>query len=70
MSEERTPTQSPTQLLVRVEDAAKILSMGRSTVYEMIASGQLASVKFGATRRIPVAALHQWIAANTTGGPS
>lgn len=56
---ERTPIEP---LLVRVEEAARILSLSRSTIYEMLDSGELASVRRGAARRIPVAALHAWIA--------
>jgi excisionase family DNA binding protein len=49
-------------LLVRVEEAARILSLSRSTIYEMLDSGELPSVRRGAARRIPISALHAWIA--------
>jgi len=49
-------------LLVRVEEAARILSLSRSTIYEMMDSGELPSVRRGAARRIPVAALREWVA--------
>lgn len=68
MDEQRTASHHSTLLLVRVEEAARLLSLGRSTVYEMIASGELRAVKCGAARRIPVAALQQWIADHTEGG--
>jgi excisionase family DNA binding protein len=48
-------------LLVRVEEAARILSLSRSTIYEMMDSGELPSVRHGAARRIPVAALRAWV---------
>jgi len=63
-----TPEQQPQPLLVRVEEAARLLSLSRSTLYEMLASGELPSVKFGAARRVPVVALKQWVAAHTTNG--
>jgi excisionase family DNA binding protein len=53
-------------LLVRVEEAARILSLSRSTIYEMLDSGELPSVRRGAARRIPLAALHAWIAQQLT----
>jgi excisionase family DNA binding protein len=65
MDNQRTPSQLSTPLLVRVEEAARILSLGRATIYKMIDSGQLPSIKCGAARRIPVAAIEKWIAANT-----
>ncbi len=57
-----------TPLLVRVEEAARILSLGRSKIYEMLESGDLPSVKCGKSRRIPLAALEQWVAASTVWG--
>ena len=54
------PTVEP--LLVRVEEAARILSLSRSTIYEMMDAGELPSVRRGAARRIPVAALREWVA--------
>jgi excisionase family DNA binding protein len=52
-------------LLVRVEEAARLLSLSRSTIYEMMDAGELPSVRRGTARRIPVAALHEWVAQQT-----
>ena len=58
--------KSPVEpLLVRVEEAARILSLSRSTIYEMMDAGELPSVRYGAARRIPVAALRAWVAQHT-----
>jgi excisionase family DNA binding protein len=62
MHEQNQPKVRIEPLLVRVEEAARILSLSRSTIYEMLDSGELPSVRRGAARRIPVAALHAWIA--------
>jgi excisionase family DNA binding protein len=48
-------------LLVRVEEAARMLSLSRSTIYEMMDAGELPSVRRGTARRIPVAALRAWV---------
>jgi excisionase family DNA binding protein len=53
-------------LLVRVEEAARILSLSRSTIYEMMDAGELPSVRRGSARRIPVAALREWVARQMT----
>jgi excisionase family DNA binding protein len=42
---------------VRVEEAARLLGVGRSTVYDLIRSGRLRSVKIGRRRLIPRDAL-------------
>ena len=50
-------------LLVRPEEAARLLGVGRSTLYVLMASEALPSVRIGRARRIPLAALHAYIAA-------
>lgn len=52
-------------LLVKVSQAAKMLSLSQSYIYEMMASGQISSVKIGGSRRIAVATIKQWIADHT-----
>jgi excisionase family DNA binding protein len=49
-------------LLVRPEDAARVLGIGRTKVYELIRSGALRSVRVGGLRRVPVAALDEFVA--------
>ncbi|MGH2378796.1 MAG: helix-turn-helix domain-containing protein [Candidatus Limnocylindria bacterium] len=48
-------------LLLRVEEVARALALGRSKVYELIASGELPSLTIGSARRVPAEALHRWI---------
>ena len=50
------------KLLLSPVEAAAHLSIGRSKVYELMRLGQLRSVKIGASRRIPQAALADFIA--------
>jgi excisionase family DNA binding protein len=42
---------------LRVEDAARLLNVGRSTAYDLIRSGRLRSVKIGRRRLVPLDAL-------------
>lgn len=49
------------KLLLRVSEAAERCSIGRSTAYELLASGQLPSVRVGRAVRVPVRALEAWI---------
>lgn len=55
-------TRQPLPLLLRPEEAAAALGIGRSTVYDLLRPGALGSVRIGASRRIPAEALHQFIA--------
>lgn len=55
-------------LLLRVEDTAKLLRVSRSTIYEILATGELPSLTIGTARRIPLAGSKEWIAARTTPG--
>ena len=39
------------------EEAARRLSVGRTTVYELMSTGELQSVNIGRCRRVPVSSL-------------
>jgi excisionase family DNA binding protein len=47
--------------LVRIEEAAKYLSVGRSTLYELTAQGAIPTVHIGRAVRIPTDALKELI---------
>lgn len=49
-------------LLKTPEGAAELLEVGRTKVYELMSSGELESVKIGRARRIPTAALADYVA--------
>lgn len=49
------------RLLFTPEHAADKLDMGRTTVYALMASGELRSVKIGRSRRVPAAALEEYV---------
>ena len=49
------------QLLVTPEEAARRLSVGRTTIYELMASGELQSVNIGRCRRVPVSSLSLFV---------
>ncbi|GAA2409883.1 hypothetical protein GCM10010433_05790 [Streptomyces pulveraceus] len=57
-----TATPAPAdRLLYRPEEAAEVLSIGRSTLYELMTAGLLESVKLGRCRRIRRSALEQYV---------
>lgn len=49
------------RVLVTVESAAEALAMCRYTVNKLIASGELQSIKIGRMRRVPTAALDEFV---------
>lgn len=51
----------PAALLLRPEEAAAALGVSRSTVFELLAAGDLRSVQIGRARRIPRAALADFV---------
>jgi excisionase family DNA binding protein len=57
------------QLLYTPEGAATKLASGRTTVYALMASGELRSVKIGRSRRIPAAALDEYVEKLLHAGP-
>jgi excisionase family DNA binding protein len=48
-------------LLLRPEQAAESLSLSRTTVFELLRTGELASVKIGRSRRITPDALRDFV---------
>ncbi len=54
------------KLLLRPAEAAEAIGIGRSKVYELLASGELPSIRVGSCIRVPVAALREWIDAQET----
>lgn len=57
-----TPLITEPPRCVRVEEAARLLNVGRSTAYDLIRSGRLRSIKIGRRRLIPRDALDALIA--------
>jgi excisionase family DNA binding protein len=57
---QRSPSQTPRTLLT-VEQAAEQLSVGRTTVYALLKSGEITSVRVGRLRRIPADALTAYV---------
>ncbi len=49
------------QLLVTPVEAARRLSVGRTTIYELMSSGELQSVTIGRCRRVPVSSLSSFV---------
>jgi excisionase family DNA binding protein len=55
-------------VLLKPEEVGRILDLSRSKTYQLLASGELPSIRAGRSIRVPRAALERWIEANTTGG--
>ncbi|GGM82270.1 hypothetical protein GCM10012275_61120 [Longimycelium tulufanense] len=57
-----TPTHDRApRLLLSVEDAAARLDIGRTTMFALIKSGEIASVRIGRLRRVPMDALRAYL---------
>ena len=56
------------QVLLKAEQAAALLGLGRSQVYRMAADGLLPTVRLGRAVRIPAAALRAWVEQRTHAG--
>ena len=55
-------------LLYTPEGAAAKIATGRTTIYALMASGELRSVKIGRSRRVPAAALEEYVTRLVGGG--
>ncbi|PWW62131.1 excisionase family DNA binding protein [Actinokineospora spheciospongiae] len=47
--------------LYRVEEVARIMQIGRSKVFDLMRTGELASVKIGGSRRVPARAIDSYL---------
>ncbi len=48
-------------LLLTIPQAARVLAVGRTTLYELIAAGALETVHIGRSVRVPVAAIRSFV---------
>lgn len=55
-------------LAVSVKQAAKLIGVGKNTMYAAVAAGDVPHVKVGRRILIPVSRLEQWLEENTQGG--
>jgi excisionase family DNA binding protein len=51
------------RLLLRPEEVAELIGVGRTKVYELMGSGLIRSVKIGNSRRVPRIAVDEFVAA-------
>ena len=49
------------KLLLRPIEAAEAIGIGRSKVYELLAAGELPSIRIGSSLRVPLDKLREWI---------
>ena len=52
---------TPQRLLLRIPEVAETLGIGRTKIYEMIATGELPRVRFGRAVRVSVTTLQKWV---------
>ncbi|MFD8159674.1 helix-turn-helix domain-containing protein [Streptomyces malaysiensis] len=62
MAEKGDEPGDPTLVGLTVEQAARRLGIGRTKMYEYVSSGEISSVKIGSLRRIPAAAVGEFLA--------
>lgn len=60
-------TRDAPPAVLTVEEAAKLLRIGRGPAYEAVRRGEIPSVKLGRTIRVPRAALLSMLEANGDG---
>jgi excisionase family DNA binding protein len=51
----------PPKLAYSVPEAMAAMGLGRNTIYDLISSGRLHSIKVGSRRIIPASALHEFL---------
>jgi excisionase family DNA binding protein len=54
-------TATKLRLLLTVPEAAEVLGVGRSVLYELVQAGEITSIKIGRSRRIVLASLQDFV---------
>jgi len=49
------------RMLLKPIEAAELLGIGRTRMYEMLACGEIPSIRIGRSVRVPVGALQRWV---------
>lgn len=57
----RDITQSEADMLLTAQELVELTGLSRSKVYEMIATGELPSIRTGRSVRVSLAAYRRWI---------
>ena len=52
---------SPVKVLLTIDEAAQALSIGRTLLYDLLMRQQIASIKVGRVRRVPMTAIDDYI---------
>ncbi len=54
--------QQPVEpICVRIDDAARMIGVGRTKLYELISCGELETIKIGKATRVTTASLHELV---------
>jgi excisionase family DNA binding protein len=49
------------RLVLTIEEAAKVLRIGRTTMFALVSDGEIRSFLIGRSRRIPLAAIDEYV---------
>lgn len=53
--------QPAAKILYRVEDAAELMSLSRTAIFDLIRTGDLDTIKVGRRRRIPLSSIEAYV---------
>lgn len=56
------------RMLLRPDEAAVVIGVGRAKLYALIAAGELPAIRVGSSLRVPVDDLRQWVRAQIERG--
>jgi excisionase family DNA binding protein len=49
------------KLLLRINETAQLIGLGKSKTYDLIARGELPSIRIGKSVRVPAEKLREWV---------
>jgi excisionase family DNA binding protein len=57
----RVQDHTPVKMLLTIDEAAQAMSVGRTLLYDLMIRKEIASIKVGRVRRVPLAAIDDYI---------
>lgn len=67
MAKSKSPAYTTEPLAVRIDDASRMIGLGRTSIYELINEGKLKTIKVAGRRLVLVAAIRELLASADTG---
>ncbi|MGO8948873.1 MAG: excisionase family DNA-binding protein [Ktedonobacterales bacterium] len=68
MHKRNTQTVLQMKVLLSLDEAAAVMSVGKTMIADLVRRNELRSIKVGRTRRIPLSSIHEFVSRQLASG--